>query len=529
MKKVLISDAMSEKAEAILKEAKDIEVDVITGMTPEELKAKIGEYHGLAVRSSTKATKEILDAATNLKVIGRAGTGVDNIDTEYATQKGVIIMNTPGGNTVTTAEHAVSMIMSLARNIPQATASTKAGKWEKKKFQGTELTGKTLGILGVGQIGSVVANRCQGLHMKVISFDPFIAKDAAEKLGITLVDSTDELYAQSDIISIHVPLTPDTKDIINKDAFSKMKKGVKLINCARGGIVNEADLAQAIKDGIVSGAALDVFETEPVEADNELLKLDEVIVTPHLGASTHEAQEIVAVAVAEQIRDYLVDDTIRNALNAPCVPADLVAKLGPYITLAEKIGSVLGQTLDGAPSEVEVEYNGDVTEYDVAPITIACVQGLLSPLMDSPLNAVNAPVIAKERGIKITESKTARTTEFASSITLTIKTDKGSHVIEGALFGKTMPRIVKLNEYILDAEPEGNLLLLQNDDKAGVIGKVGTILADKGVNIGRLHLGRTDKGGKALSLWNVDAVLSDDVLKAVSDSENIISAKLIKL
>ncbi|MCP4231379.1 MAG: phosphoglycerate dehydrogenase, partial [bacterium] len=450
-----------------------LEVDIDTGLTPDELKAKIKDYSGLVIRSATKVTKEILDAAENLKVIGRAGTGVDNVDTQYASQKGVIVMNTPGGNTVTTAEHAIAMMVALSRKIPQATASMKAGKWEKKKFQGTELTGKTLGILGVGNIGSVVASRAQGLKMKVISYDPFISDELAEKQGITLV-TLDELFAGSDFLSIHVPLTKDTKNIINADAITKMKDGMRLINCARGGIVNEAAVAEAVTSGKLAGAAFDVFSTEPPEADNPLLAVDGRILTPHLGASTHEAQENVAVAVADQIADYLTTGTIRNAINVPSVPAELLSSLDPYIKLGEKLGSLQGQILSGGIEEIIIDYNGEVVDLDIAPVTIACIKGVLSKLMDENVNFVNAPYVAKERGIKITEVKSSRPIDFASSVTVTVKTKDSERAVEGAIFGKNDPRIVRIDKFLLDIVPEGFIILIHNEDTPGVIGRVGT-------------------------------------------------------
>ncbi|HAO92300.1 MAG: phosphoglycerate dehydrogenase [Deltaproteobacteria bacterium GWB2_55_19] len=526
--KILISDSMSAKAVEVLKNTPGLDVDVITGLKPEELKAKIKDYHGLVVRSATKVTAEILEAAENLKVIGRAGTGVDNVDMPAATKKGVVVMNTPGGNTVTTAEHAVSMMMALARKIPQATASMKRGEWEKKKFEGTEITGKTLGILGVGNIGSVVAARAQGLRMNVISYDPFISVEAADKLGISLV-SIDDLFKKSDFISIHVPLTAETKNIVNAEAFKKMKKGVKLINCARGGIVNEHDLAEAIKAKIVSGAALDVFEKEPTPADNPLLQMEEVILTPHLGASTFEAQENVAIAIAEQIADYLTTGTIRNAVNVPSVPADLLASLGAYIALGEKLGSFQGQILKGGIEEITVEYSGEVVNYDVAPITIACIKGLLDQVLDTYVNFVNAPFVAKERGIKVIEMKSSRATDFASSITIKVKTKETESVVEGALFGKKEPRIVRIDKFFLDAVPEGYLLLLQNEDKPGVIGNVGTLLAANNINIARLHLGRQSVGGEAVSVWSIDTPLAKGLIEKILKLPHMISANVIEL
>ena len=526
--KVLIADSMSLKAVEILKETPGIDVDVITGLKPDELKAKIKDYHGLVVRSATKATAEIIEAAENLKVIGRAGTGVDNVDTVAATKKGIVVMNTPGGNTITTAEHAVSMMMALARKIPQATASMRRGEWEKKKYEGTEITGKTLGILGVGNIGAVVASRALGLRMTVIAYDPFISEEAADKMGISLV-TMDELFKKSDFISIHVPLTAETKNIVNADAFRKMKKGVKLINCARGGIVNEKDLAEAIKEKIVSGAALDVFEKEPVTADNPLIQMEEVILTPHLGASTFEAQESVAIAIANQMADCLVNGTIRNAVNVPSIPAELLAALSPYISLGEKLGSFQGQILKGGIEEVTIEYSGDVVNYDVAPITIACLKGLLDQLLDMYVNFVNAPFVAKERGIKVVEVKSSRAIDFASSITIKVKTKEQENVVEGALFGKKEPRIVRIDKFLLDAVPEGNLLLLQNEDKPGVIGNVGTLLAANNVNVARLHLGRSAEGAEAVSVWSVDTPVAKGLVERILKLPHMISVNVIEL
>ncbi|MDH4226645.1 MAG: phosphoglycerate dehydrogenase [Deltaproteobacteria bacterium] len=527
--KVLISDSLSEAAVEIFKKAKGIECVVDTKITPEDLKKTINQYHGLAVRSRTKVTAEILEAATNLKVVGRAGTGVDNIDVPAATKKGVVVMNTPGGNTVTTAEHAIAMMVSLARHIPQATASMKRGQWEKKKYEGTELTGKTLGILGVGNIGSVVANRAQGLKMNVIAYDPFISTEAAEKMGITLV-SLIELYEKSDFLSIHVPLLKETKNIVNKEAFDKMKKGVKLINCARGGIVNEQDLLEAIKNKKVAAAALDVFEQEPPPKDHPLLALEEVIMSPHLGASTFEAQENVAIAVAEQMVDYLTTGTVRNAVNVPSVSGDVLAAIGPYITLGEKLGSLQGQLLSGGIEEVSIEYAGEVVGHNTAPITTAVLKGLLSCVMeDVGVNLVNASSLAKDRNIKVSETKSSRAIDFASSVTITVKASGKEQLVEGALFGKSEPRLVKLDKFFLDAVPEGNLLILHNEDKPGVIGNVGTLLGENKVNVARLHLGRAKAGGEAVSVWSIDGPLSKDVSDKLKKLPHMISAKAVKL
>ncbi|MDP2682575.1 MAG: phosphoglycerate dehydrogenase [Deltaproteobacteria bacterium] len=526
--KVLVSDSMSDRCVEIFKNAPGLQVDVNTKLKPEELKKVIKDYHALVVRSATKVTAEIIEAADNLKVIGRAGTGVDNIDMQAATKKGIVVMNTPGGNTVTTAEHAVSMLMALARKIPQATASMRKGEWEKKKFEGTEITGKTLGILGVGNIGTVVADRAQGLKMNVIAYDPYLSQEAANRMGVLPV-SLDDLYKRSDFISVHVPLTNETKNLVNRDAFAKMKKGVKIIDCARGGIVNEKDLSDAIKEGIVSGAAMDVFEKEPTPVDNPLLGLEEVILTPHLGASTAEAQENVAIAIAEQIVEYLVKGTIRNAVNVPSVPAELLASLSPYITLAEKLGSFQGQILKGGIEEVTVEYSGDVVSYDVTAVTVAAIKGLLDQVMDQQVNFVNAPFVAKERGIKVIEIKSSRAIDFASSITIKVKTKETENLVEGALFGKKEPRIVRIDKFFLDAVPEGYLLVLYNYDKPGVIGNVGTLLGSGSINIARLHLGRQAVGGEAVSVWNIDTPLPAELLSKLIKLPHMISAKVVKL
>ncbi len=526
--KVLISDSLSEKAVEILEKAEGIECVFDPKITPEDLLKTIGEYDGLAVRSRTKVTKEVLEAGTKLKVVGRAGIGVDNIDIAEATKNGVIVMNTPGGNTTTTAEHAISMMMALARKIPQATSSMKAGKWEKKLFEGVEMTGKTLGIVGIGNIGSIVANRAQGLHMDVIAYDPFISEEAADKLGIGLVE-LDELYKRSDFISIHVPATKETLNMINKTAFGKMKDSVRIVNCARGGIINEADLAEAITSGKVAGAALDVLVNEPPEEGNPVIGLDNVILTPHLGASTGEAQENVAVAVSDQIADYLINGTIRNAINVPSVAGESLAQLSPYITLAEKLGSFQGQLIKGAVEEVTIEYSGDVTDLDVAPVTIAALKGLLENVVGDNVNFVNAPVVAEERGIKVVEVKSSRNIDFASSVTVKVKTKDEESLAEGAIFGKTEPRIVRYNKFLLDAVTEGTLLVLHNDDKPGVIGEVGTVLGEGGVNIAGLHLSREVVGGESVSIWSIDSAPKDEILDKLKKVSNVISAEVVEL
>jgi D-3-phosphoglycerate dehydrogenase len=524
--KVLVSDNLSNVGVDILKNTPGIEVDVNTGLSEDELIKIIGNYNGLAVRSATKATKKVLDAAVNLKVIGRAGIGVDNIDVAEATKKGIIVMNTPGGNTITTAEHAVSMMLSMTRNIPQATASMKSGKWEKKKFSGVEIYSKTLGIIGIGNIGSIVADRAHGLKMKVVAYDPFITEEKATELEIELV-SLDDLYKRADFISIHTPLNDDTRGMVNKEAFDKMKDGVMVLNCARGGIINEDDLYDAVVSGKVASAALDVFAKEP-PGEHKLFELDKVICTPHLGASTDEAQVNVAVAVAEQIADYLLHGTILNSVNVPSVSAELLQSLRPYITLGEKLGSVLAQSIKGGIKELTIEYSGEVASSKTAPITTSVLKGFLSILTDT-VNFVNAPVVAKERGIKVKETSSKEVQDYANLITVTTVTDEGSFNIAGTVFGKNDLRIVRVHNYAVESVPEGNILMLMNYDKPGVIGNTGTTLGKHGINIAAMNFGRESKGHNAISLINVDEDVSQEVISEILKLPNIISAKLLKL
>jgi D-3-phosphoglycerate dehydrogenase len=524
--KVLVSDNISPKGVAILKNA-GFEVDVKIGMKPEELKACIGEYHGLVIRSATKVTAEIVDAAVNLKVIGRAGSGLDNVDKIAASKKGIVVMNTPGGNTITTAEHSIAMLFSVARLIPQATASMKAGKWEKKKFMGVELFNKTLGILGLGNIGTQVAKRAQGLEMNVIAYDPFLSEDKAGTLGIRKV-SLDELFALSDFITIHTPMTPETKGIVNSETITKMKDGVRIINCARGGIVNEQDLYEALKSGKVAGAALDVFEKEP-PVDNPLLTLDSVICTPHLGASTEEAQENVALAVAEQIVDYLASGTIRNAVNFPSIPADQVPRLQPYISLAEKLGSFSSQIFEGGVTEITVEYGGDAAEINSAPVTIAAIKGFLSPILLETANFVNAPFIARERGIEVIETKTKDSGDYQSVIGLRIKSKDREIHVAGTLFSKKDARVILIDEFKVEIVPEGDLLLMYNNDKPGVIGNIGSLLGESNINIARMHFGRETAGGKAISVVSIDSTPTPEIMQKIRTMPNILSVRHICL
>ncbi len=524
--KVLISDNISQKCIDILKDA-GLAVDIKVGMKPEELRASIGEYHGLVIRSATKVTSEIIDAAKNLKVIGRAGSGLDNVDKVAATKKGIVVMNTPGGNTITTAEHTIAHIVSLARLIPQATTSMKAGKWEKKKFMGVELFNKTLGVIGIGNIGSQVAKRMQAFGMNVIAYDPFLSEDTANTMGVEKVDIKD-LFKRSDFITIHTPLTPETKYLINKKSIRIMKDGVRIINCARGGIINETDLYDAIVSGKVAGAALDVFEKEPPE-NNPLLSLDNVICTPHLGASTKEAQENVAVAVAEQIVDYLIHGTIRHAVNFPSIPADQVARLQPYINLAEKLGGFAAQMFEGGVTEITIEYRADAAQINTAPVTIAAIKGFLNPILLETVNFVNAPVIAKERGIEVKETKSTDEGDYQSMIALRVKAKGKESYVAGTLFSKKDPRIVYIDDFKVEIVPEGELLLLYNNDKPGVIGNIGTLLGKNHINIARMHFGRERQGGMAISVVSIDAHASSQIIDQIKKLPNILSVKQISL
>lgn len=525
--KVLVCGNLAEDGLAILRAAENIELDVKPELKEDELTAIIGAYHGLVVRSDTKPTEKVIAAADNLKVIGRAGTGVDNIDVPAATQRGIVVMNTPGGNTVTTAEHAFALMMALARNIPQGTYSLKAGKWERKKYTGVELYDKTLGVLGVGRIGGIVANRGTAFGMHPIGYDPYLTKDAAAKLGIELV-SLDQLFARSDFISIHTPLTPETRHIVGKDAFAKMKKGVRIVNCARGGLIDEVALAEALQSGTVAGAALDVFEQEPPPADHPLLGLDNVIYTPHLGASTTEAQVNVAVAIAKQLVDFFTTGAIFGAVNAPSVSGELLTELRPYVELGQKLGSFQGQAFGSNVTRVMIEYSGAVANLDTRPITQAVLVGLMTGTSNR-LNFVNASLIAEERGISVSESKNRSAKDFASLISIWTETDSGESDVAGAIFREKDLRIVRVNGFPLEAIPKGNMLLCTNRDIPGTLGRICAVLGENSVNIARLYLGRKEMGGTAISLIQVDSTASEDVMAKLAEIPEVLKARRIQL
>ncbi len=524
--KVLISDDLSPNGVEILRKA-GLEVDARSKTSVEEIEKIIGQYDALVIRSATKVTKELLEKATNLKVVGRAGSGLDNVDIPAATKKGVVVMNTPGGNTITTAEHAIGMIFACARLIPQAYASMKAGKWEKKKFEGVELYDKTLGIIGLGAIGSVVANRCTAIGMKVLAYDPFISAEKAKSLGIELTNLA-TIYKQSDFITVHTPKTKETANLINKDTIAQMKNGVRIINCARGGIVVEQDLYEALKSGKVAGAAFDVFEKEPPE-NHPLMTLDNFIATPHLGASTKEAQENVAVAIAEQIVDYLIAGTVRNAVNVPSVPADQLPTLAPYINLAERMGLFQAQICEGGLTQVVVEYSGDVASLKLEPMTLAALKGLLAPTLQENVNYVNAPLIAKDRGIEVKVSTSDDTKEYTSLITIKVKTVGKELSVSGTLNSKKEPRIIQVDDFPMETVPDGDMLVLKNNDKPGVIGGIGTLLGQNGINIARMQFGREMQGGLAMSVVSIDSQVPDSLLEKVRNLPNVLSVKQIKI
>jgi D-3-phosphoglycerate dehydrogenase len=525
--KVLICDNLEKEGVALFKGKSKVKADVYTSTTPSELKKKIVHYDGVIVRSASKITADIVDAAHRLKVIGRAGIGLDNIDVGAASRKGIVVMNTPGANAITTAEHAISLLLALSRHIPQANASLKTGKWEKKKFMGVEVFNQTLGIVGLGNIGQVVADRARGLKMNVIAHDPFISEEAMSKMGVAKV-SMDQLLKQSDYITVHTPLSTETRSILDKNAFQKMKKGVRIINCARGGIVNEKDLYTAIKQGRVAGAALDVYEKEP-PGEHPLFTLNEVIATPHLGASTRQAQAKVAAAIATQVKEYLEKGLINNAVNVPSVSTEILEQVKPYLTLVEKMGSFLAQITSGGVREVTAEYSGEVTQYDLAPLTVSILKGILESALTEMVNYVNAPLLAKERGIKVREIKTKDTEGFTSLITLRIKNDDGEHSLAGTLFGRDDPRIVRVDNFITEATPDGNILFMHNYDKPGVIGTIGNSLGKNGINIAKMHLSREKTGGVAISLIHVDEPIPEKILTRLSSQPHIISVKQITL
>lgn len=525
MPRVLVSDPIAKEGIEILE--KHFDVDVKVGMSKEELIAVIGEYDALAVRSETKVTADVLEAAKKLKIIGRAGVGVDNIDVPVATQKGILVVNSPAGNTMAAAELTMALMLSLSRNIPQGHNSLRAGEWKRSKFVGNELYRKTLGVFGLGKIGSAVAKRALSFEMEVIGYDPFVSEDYARKMGIELV-TFEELLKRSDYFTLHVPATKDTKGSIGADQLATMKTGVRIINVARGGIIDESALAEAVMSGKVAGIAIDVFEKEPPPPDNPLLKLDKAITTPHLGASTEEAQINVSVDVSEQIVEVLNGKPARSAVNMPALSAEVLAAVNPYMLLGERIGTMASQLAEGAIKSIEILFCGDLSGLETGPVSRSVLRGLLQPIMMESVNLVNAPVIAESRGIRITESKSAAPDNYNNLLSVKIKTDKGEKVIEGVLFGKKDIRIVRIDEYQIDIIPTGAMLVAKHIDKPGIIGKVGTLLGNEGINIAGMHVGRENIGSLAVMVLNVDDNIPENVLKKVLEIEGIETAVLVQ-
>jgi len=529
MYKVMIRDGMASLAKDIMEATGQIEVVVDNDKEtarPEILAEIIAEYDGLAVRSGTKVTAAVMQNAHRLKVIGRAGIGVDNINVKAATKKGVVVMNAPGGNTVTTAEHAISLMLSLARNVPQATALMRDGKWEKKKLTGVEITGKILGIIGLGQIGRVVAERAMGLKMKVVACDPYISTEAAGELGVELLE-LDVLLECSDFITLHVPRMKETKDLISADTIQKMKPGVRLINCSRGEIVNLDDLHRFLNNGHVAGAALDVLPQEPPDPSLSILKHPNVILTPHLGASTGEAQNKVADMIAKQISAYLINGIIINAVNFPSVPKEVMDQIRPHLSLAEKMGSLMGQ-LVRKPHDVTITYSGEVTRFDTRPLTRAVLKGLLSAFTDMPVNYVSAPALARDKGIHVQETTSQAKADYSNLMRVKLEgCEAETNEIWGTIFSKKYPRIVRLGKIYMDAIPEGSMIIIQNIDRPGVIGNVGTTLGRHDINIGRFQLGRL--GDRALCMVNIDTNAEDHVIADIKGLPNIISARQVRL
>lgn len=522
--KVLISDKMSPKAEAVFKD-NNISADIKTNLSEKELCKIIGDYDGLAVRSSTVVTKELLSHATKLKVIGRAGIGVDNIDKEAAASKGIVVMNTPFGNSTTTAEHALAMMFSLARSIPLANISTKAGKWEKSRFMGREITHKTLGIIGCGNIGTILARRALGLKMKVVVFDPYLMENRAKELSVDKV-SLDELLKSSDFISLHVPLNDNTRNILNKENLSKTKKGVYIINCARGGLIDEEALKELLDSDHIAGAGLDVFAKEPAK-ENTLFESDKVICTPHLGASTSEAQENVAIQVAEQLSDYLKEGVILNSVNTASISAEESKKLTPYLNLAEKSGKFLGTLISSEVEEISIEFKGSASSLNTKPIVSVALSGILSCFVSS-VNKVNALSVAKERSIKISEIICEEDfSEYQTLVKISIKTKEGTNSISGTLFGDKL-RIVSLDSVKLEAGFGKIMLFIKNEDKPGLIGSIGRVLGEANINIGNFHLGRSDSHGGAVALVDIDSIPNNDTIEHIKKLDSVIKVGLIK-
>lgn len=526
MPKVLIADSISDEGVEILRQVADVYVK--TDLSKDELVREICDYDALVVRSATKVTAEVIASASKLRIIGRAGVGVDNIDVPAATQRGIVVVNSPEGNTIAAAELTMALLLSMARNIPAADASVKSGKWERVKYQGVEVFGKILGILGLGKIGKEVAKRAQAFGMDVISYDPYLVSDAAQKSGVTLV-GLDELLERSDYISLHLPKNKDTEGMIGPEQFRKMKDGVRIVNAARGGIIDEAALAAALESGKVTAAAVDVYPQEPIIPENPLIGAPNAITTPHLGASTTEAQSKVAVDVAQQIADYFQGLPARAAVNMPAIPAEVMNRIAPYLRLAEKMGSLVTQTVDGPIDGISIAYLGEIASEEIGPITRAVLKGILSPAMSERVNYVNAPVIAESRGIKVTESRSQEPGDFTSLVTVTATGESGKKQVAGTVFGRNEARIVGIDGYTIDFAPEGTLLFTSHTDRPGVVGSVGAILGRRGINIGSMQVGRESVGSMAIMVLSVDSSVPDEVVGEIASVEGMGSVKQVTI
>jgi D-3-phosphoglycerate dehydrogenase len=526
--RVLLSDSLAPQGIEVLKRDSRIQCDTRTGLSAVQLADMIPPYDALLIRSSTKVTREIIDRASSLKVIGRAGVGVDNVDLDAATRRGIVVMNSPLGNSVTTAEHTIAMMMAMSRHIPAANAAVRAGNWERGKFTGIEVFNKTLGIIGLGNIGRIVADRALGLKMKVIGFDPILTSEAAARVGVEMV-GLEELFRRADFITVHTPLTDETRGLLGPAAFTLMKTGARVINCARGGIIDEDALYAALKTGRIAGAALDVFADEPPLPKHPLLTLDNVIATPHLGAATDEAQVQVGVDIARQVIEFLTEGTIRHSVNIPALTTKELETLGPHLALAEKLGRLAAQLIDQPPSQITVGFAGEAANLKPEPIVASALKGLLSGFLDQQFNLVNAPYIARERGITVSETRSRETTDYINVLTLTVRTAESVHDVAGSVVGNRALRLTRIDCYPIEATPNGYFLMLHNRDVPGVVGAVGTLLGHAGINIAGLELGRDRIGGMALSLVEVDGPVPRAVLDNLKTIPAITSAALIKL
>ena len=526
--KVLIADAISQRGVDELSRGDALDVTIKTGLSERELVELIPQFAGLVVRSQTKVTADILNAGARLRVVGRAGVGVDNVDVETATRRGIVVLNAPGGNTVSTAEHAFSLLLAVARKIPQADANVRSKNWDKKHFEGVELYNKTLGIIGMGRIGSELSRRAIAFGMRVVAYDPYLSATRARSLQVELVDELDDLFASADFISLHTPLTAETRHLLDAARLRKTKHGVRIINCARGGLIDEAALAQALQDGYIAGAALDVFEMEPLPANSPLRGAPNLVLTPHLGASTAEAQESVGIEIAQSIRAVLLEGTIRNAVNVPSLDAKTLAIIGPHLRFGEKLGRFLSQLAPKRADSLNINYSGKVNEVDTTAITRAVLKGFLQIAGGGEVNEVNAPAFAATLGLKVSESRLSAPGDYTDMLELSAIGEGKIVSVGGAFFGAT-PRIVSINSRPVEARPHGVLLVLENTDRPGMVGRIGTLLGDYGVNIATMSLSRNQAGGTALTVLNLDTAPSEELLKEIHASEDIHSGQVIQL